>query len=81
MASGNKPLPADWSGWFPECIMTHLNIRGTRVTARHILMYAMARIADVDDSRYLEAAQCLALLHYLESPTMDTVVVDTSEGD
>jgi hypothetical protein len=70
--------PNEWDSWFPQLIPLRLNKSVTLITARHIQEYAKARLDDVDDPhRFVEAAQCLTLLHVLGSPSPDTVITST----
>lgn len=73
--SRSKALPDDWSDWFPQCIKLALGITTGVVTARDVLDYAMLRATDTDGSCKLEAAQCLMLLHMLDNPEENEVIV------
>jgi hypothetical protein len=71
-----RALPADWDDWFPETIQLRLGA-GSRITVRDIVEYSRVRMTeDVEDPlRFIEAAQCLALIHFLGSPPLDTIVI------
>lgn len=69
-----RALPDDWAMWFPDCVFSKLQITGAFLCARDILKYAMVRVGDKDTTRYIEAAQCFALLFYLGNPSLDTIV-------
>ena len=68
-------LPKDWDDWFPSLIPLLVPIDGPHITVQHVLDYAIARLRQLSDpTRLLEAAQCLALLHYLGNPPPSTIV-------
>lgn len=76
LCSARGALPKDWDDWFPEVIPLLVDIPGINITVQHILDFAKARINQVNDpTMLLEAAQCLALIHYLGNPSPGTVVV------
>jgi len=76
LCSARGALPKDWDDWFPGTIPLLVKVQGINVTVQHILDYAEARMLQTDDpTRLLEAAQCLALIHYLGNPDPKVVVV------
>jgi len=70
-------LPLDWEYWFPECIYMRLGLDTKEpVRTRHLIEYAQERVKDSDDARFVEAAQCLALLYYLGSPDDEAILFE-----
>lgn len=75
LCSAREALPKDWDDWFPSAIPLLVKVEGPHVTAQHILDYAKARLENITDtSRFVEASQCLMLLHFLGQPLPDTIV-------
>lgn len=73
--SKRNALLGDWNDWFPGTIKLRLGLSCDCVTAEHVQQYAILRVEEDDDeARFLEAAQCLALLHYLGNPSPGTVI-------
>ena len=75
LVSRYKALPPDWDYWFPECVFLRLGLPRGQLTAGDLMRYAIVRMEDDDDSRMIEAAQCLALLHYMGSPPPAEVIL------
>ena len=70
-------LPKDWDDWFPRAmpLLDGAGIQGPHITVQNILDYARVRMEDVNDpTRFIEAAQCLMLIHFLDNPSPDTIV-------
>lgn len=74
--NAREGIPADWDSWFPSTIPLLVPVSGTDITAGDIYAFAEARMKQQGEGEFglLEAAQCLALLHYLGSPPPETIV-------
>jgi len=75
LCSARGALPKDWDDWFPSTIPLVVRIDGADITIKHLIEFAKVRLEHLDDpNRFLEVAQCVALIHYLGNPPLDAVV-------
>ena len=74
--AAQRALPKDWDNWFPSTIPIVIKIEGEDITVGDLVRFAIARLLEFedDDSRFIEAAQVLALIQYLGAPPLDTIV-------
>jgi hypothetical protein len=75
--SHNGALPRDWPDWFPQAVQMKLGLNGSSLRASDVYRYAILRTLDDDVTRYLESAQCLALLHFLGNPSNSDIIQTT----
>lgn len=67
-------LTNDWDDWFPQCVPLRLGHDSDVITTSDVRRYIALRLKDNDSSKYLEAAQCAALLHFLGYPGILAVI-------
>lgn len=67
-------LTNDWDDWFPHCVALRVESGSNAVTTSDVRRYIFMRLVDHDAAKYLEAAQCAALLHFLGNPSILTVI-------
>ena len=73
--TATSALPNDWDTWFPGVIPLELESKRPDVTVSDIINYVRKRLLDTADPfRFIEAAQCCALLHFCGAPSLDTIV-------
>jgi len=69
-----KSLPDDWADWFPAAIPLKVPEASPHIRIGHVRRYAELRLMDTDPYRFIEAAQCLALIHYLGCPPEEAII-------
>ena len=75
LCSHQKALPDDWSDWFPAAIRLEVPIVGPDIAVADLIEYMRRRLDQIDDPlRFIEVAQCAALIHYLGVPAPDVVL-------
>lgn len=75
LCSARGALPHDWDDWFPSAVPLLTQVVGRYVTVANLVDYGRQRVLQVDDpTRFIEAAQCFALLHHLGAPALPTIL-------
>lgn len=73
--SSRGALPDDWDDWFPGAVPLLVPTLGRNITVANLIDYGRERVLHVGDpTRFIEAAQCFALLHHLGSPALPTII-------
>ena len=75
LCAHKKAIPDDWSDWFPSAIPLLVKLDGPHIRIRDLVQYMQERLKNIEDPyRFIEVAQCAALIHYLGSPPDNTIV-------